>query len=167
MAPSTIAPKPAAQHAIAVQRGITTDLGGEDNVSTATKVLIEVVGRNIAFLDETDRRIFKVIGKYPKAKNDPKFLSTLYGYRAPIIDRITKSLIAIGLDKIPVPTKTLEQLLGEVDDDPNADPTAPGEASDASRATDADKTSVANDAERSDTSEGVSASQSESGLEPI
>jgi hypothetical protein len=106
----------AAQNARKVQQGLIADMGGADHISTAAMVLIEITARDIAYLDETDRRIFKTIKEYPKAKASPKFLAMLYSYRQPIITNISKNLLALGLDKKPPPQKTLEELLNEPDD---------------------------------------------------
>ncbi len=46
---------------MAVQQRIITDMGGRENLSTAKLVLIELIGRDIYVLDETDRRIIRVI----------------------------------------------------------------------------------------------------------
>jgi hypothetical protein len=67
-------------------------------------------------LDETDQRIVKACKEWPKIKNSPKSMATLYGYRQPIISNISRNLLALGLEKKPPPAKTLEEILSEDDE---------------------------------------------------
>jgi hypothetical protein len=101
------------QNAVAAQAGIADDLGGVDHLSTAQKVLIELVGRDLYLLDETDQRIIRACKEIPRLKNSPKGMATLYSYRVPIVSNLTRNLTALGLEKKPPPTKTLEQILNE------------------------------------------------------
>lgn len=55
----------------------------------------------------------QLIRDYPKIRNNPTALNKLYSYRAPILASLTKNLMALGLDKVPPPTKSLEELLAE------------------------------------------------------
>jgi hypothetical protein len=101
------------RNAVAIQVGLIADLGGLEHISTAQKVLVELVGRDLYLLDETDQRIVKACKEWPKLKNSPKGIATLYGYRVPIISSISRNLLALGLDKKPPPTKSLEEILAE------------------------------------------------------
>src|SRR5262245_40833272 len=103
------------QNAIAIQMGLTEDLGGIDHLSTAQKVLIELLGRDLYLLDETYQRIVRACEEIPKLKNSTKGMAILYSYRMPIISSISKNLMALGLEKKPPPTKSLEQILEESD----------------------------------------------------
>ena len=103
------------QNAVAVQAGLAQDLGRLEHISTAQKVLIELVGRDLYLLDETDQRIVRACKEIPKLKNSPKGMAILYSYRMPIISSISKNLMALGLEKKPPPAKTLEQILEESD----------------------------------------------------
>jgi len=103
------------RNAAAVQAGLTQDLGGLEHLPTAQKVLIELVGRDLYLLAETDQRIVRACKEIPKLKNSPKGMATLYSYRMPIISSISKNLMALGLEKKPPPAKSLEQILEESD----------------------------------------------------
>jgi hypothetical protein len=105
------------QNAVAAQAGLIADLGGMEHISTAQKVLVELVGRDLYLLDETDQRIVRVCKQYPDAKKSPKSMATLYSYRQPIANNITKNLAALGLDKKPPPAKTLDEILSEDEQD--------------------------------------------------
>jgi hypothetical protein len=108
------------RNAAAIQAGLIADLGGLEHISTAQKVLVELVGRDVYLLDETDQRIVKACKEWPKLKNSPKGMATLYGYRVPIIGSNSRNLLALGLDKRPPPAKSLEEILSE--DEQEAEP---------------------------------------------
>ena len=96
-----------------MQAGLIADLGGIENISTAQKVLVELVGRDLYLLDETDQRIVKVCKQFPNAKQSPKTMANLYSYRQPIASNIVKNLLALGLNKKPPAAKTLDEILRE------------------------------------------------------
>src|SRR5262249_49205553 len=101
------------QNAVAVQVGLTEDLGGIEHLSTAQKVLIELVGRDLFLLDETDQRIVRACKEIPRLKNSPKGMALLYSYRVPIVSNISKNLMALGLEKKPPPQKSLAEIIAE------------------------------------------------------
>jgi len=105
------------QNAVAVQAGLAEDLGGLEHISTAQKVLIELVGRDLYLLDETDQRIVRACKEIPKLKNSPKGMALLYSYRVPIVSNISKNLMALGLEKKPPPTKSLAEILAESEEE--------------------------------------------------
>jgi hypothetical protein len=112
----------AGKNAVAIGDQLLADLGGEENCSTAKLMLIEMVRRDVYFLDETDRRIFRAIYKLSaeektleilgKTKN-PKLIATLYGYRVTAANNLARNLLALGLEKAPPKQKTLEEILSE------------------------------------------------------
>ena len=78
------------RNALEAQAGLIEDLGGADHVSTAEKIMCELIGRDLYMLDEVDRRIQHTCKKTPQAKNNPRTLHRLYSYRAPIVSNIGK-----------------------------------------------------------------------------
>jgi hypothetical protein len=109
------------QNAVAVQAGLVADLGGMENISTAQKLLIELIGRDVYLLDESDQCIVKAIREQPRFKNSPKNRATLYSYRIPPITNIVRSLLALGLEKRPPPQKSLDDLLEEAETEQQGD----------------------------------------------
>ncbi len=93
------------RNAVAIQAGLIADLGGMEHISTAQKLLIELVGRHVYLLDETDHRIVQVCKEWPKLKKSPKGMAALYSYRQPITSNISRNLLALGLEKKPPPQK--------------------------------------------------------------
>jgi hypothetical protein len=107
----------AGKNAIAIGDALLADLGGEANCSTAKLMLIEMVRRDVYFCDEIDRRIFKFMYEAKdlvvKPKSDPKYVSTLYGYRTAVVNNLSRNLLALGLEKASPKQKTLEEILAE------------------------------------------------------
>ena len=101
----------AGQNAMRVQAELIRDLGGIEELSTAKLVLVEIICRDVYFLDETDRRIFKVLKSLPAAKNNPKIMATLYSYRSQVAGNLSRNLALLGLSKLPKREKTLAELL--------------------------------------------------------
>jgi hypothetical protein len=113
----------AGKNAVAIGDQLLADLGGEENCSTAKLMLIEMVRRDTYFLDEVDRRIFRVIyktsatdkqlGKVGKLSN-PKLIGVLYSYRQGVARNLVANLALLGLEKVKR-EKTLEEILNEPD----------------------------------------------------
>jgi hypothetical protein len=53
----------AGRNAFAMREELILDQGGADNLSVAKLALIEMIARDTYFLDECDRKIFRVIHK--------------------------------------------------------------------------------------------------------
>jgi hypothetical protein len=106
----------AGRNAMNVQAALIADLGGAAELSTARLVLIELIARDIYFLDECDRRIYATLKKFPTARDNPKVMGTMYGYRSSVANNLSRNLAMLGLDRIPPKAKTLSELLDEQED---------------------------------------------------
>jgi hypothetical protein len=114
----------AGRNAFAMREELILDQGGAENLSVAKLALIEMIARDVYFLDECDRRIFRVIhkasgqekalAKLGKIKN-PKLIGVLYSYRAGVARNLASNLQMLGLEKIKR-EKTLEEILNEPDE---------------------------------------------------
>ena len=101
----------AGKNALRVQAGLIADQGGADNITTATLVLIEVIARDVAYLDEIDSRIFEVLKKYPMARKNPKSLHTFYSFRQPVLNSLNRNIALLGHGKRAARVPNLAQLL--------------------------------------------------------
>src|SRR6266511_2590988 len=61
--------------------GLLTDKGGDAQISTATRILGEVIASDAAWLTAFNRAIDHVIESNQKARENPKALATLDGYK--------------------------------------------------------------------------------------
>jgi hypothetical protein len=100
--------------------GLISDKGGEDQVSTATRVLAEVIASDATWLMVFNRAIDRIIANNQKVRENPRGLSQLDGYKRGLVNSLTGNLQKFGLDRVPQ-VKTLEDLLQ--DDETSESPT--------------------------------------------
>src|SRR5262249_12188358 len=90
--------------------GLIADRGGENKVSTAEKLLVELISSDVAWLATIDAAIRKVLKLNKKARANPKALKQLDDYKRPIINGLTTNLQRYGLQQDPPPTQPTEGL---------------------------------------------------------
>ena len=100
--------------------GLISDKGGDDQVSTATRVLAEVIASDATWLMVFNRAIDRIIANNQKVRENPRGLSQLDGYKRGLVNSLTGNLQKFGLDRVPQ-VKTLEDLLQ--DDETSENPT--------------------------------------------
>jgi len=86
-----------------IRNGLIKDKGGDDKISTAEKVLVELISDDVAWLVTINGAIKKVLKLNLKAKANPKALKQLDDYKRPIINSLTANLQKYGFDKIAIP----------------------------------------------------------------
>ena len=121
----------AGRNAVAVRDEILRDLSGAEGLAATKLVLVEMIARDVYFLDECDRRIFKAIYKVSakereveklgKIKN-PKFIGVLYSYRQGVARNLASNLQALGLEKAPPNQETLDEILSESEESDESKP---------------------------------------------
>ncbi|HXV84122.1 MAG TPA: hypothetical protein VEG60_30075 [Candidatus Binatia bacterium] len=102
--------------------GLIADKGGEQQVSTATRILAEVIASDAAWLMVFNGAIDHIIQNNPKARQNPRGLSQLDGYKRGLVNSLTGNLQKFGLDRVPK-VETLEEVLqdDETADNPTQD----------------------------------------------
>jgi hypothetical protein len=95
-----------------ILEGLIADKGGEDQISTATRLLAEVIASDASWLMAFNGAIDYVIQNNPKARQNPRGLSQLDGYKRGLVNSLTGNLQKFGLDRVPR-VKTLDDLLQE------------------------------------------------------
>ena len=102
--------------------GLIADKGGDQQVSTATRILAEVIASDAAWLMVFNGAIDHIIQNNPKARQNPRGLSQLDGYKRGLVNSLTGNLQKFGLDRVPK-IETLEEVLqdNETSDDPTQD----------------------------------------------
>ena len=119
----------AGKHATAMRNDLIKERGGPDNLSVVQLTLIELIARDVYFVDEIDSRICMVMRKLAETEKknsqlqngklkNPKAVGILYGYRAPIVRNLTSNLMALGLEKPPPKVKSLDEILSEDESEP-------------------------------------------------
>jgi hypothetical protein len=100
--------------------GLIADKGGDEQISTATRILAEVIASDASWLMAFNNAIDHVIQNNPKARQNPRGLSHLDGYKRGLVNSLTGNLQKFGLDRVPR-VKTLDELLQ--DDETSKNPT--------------------------------------------
>jgi hypothetical protein len=90
--------------------GLIADKGGDDQVSTATRILPEVIASDASWLMVFNGAIDHIIQNNPKARQNPRGLSQFDGYKRGLVNSLTGNLQKFGLDRVPR-VKTLDDLL--------------------------------------------------------
>src|SRR5262245_14161369 len=93
-----------------ILNGLIADKGGDQQISTATRILAEVIANDAAWLMVFNGAIDHIIQNHPKARQNPRGLSQLDGYKRGLVNSLTGNLQKFGLDRVPK-IETLEEVL--------------------------------------------------------
>src|SRR5215475_6390695 len=88
--------------------GLIADKGGNQQVST-TRISAEVIASDAAWLMVFNGAIDHIIQNNRKARQNPRGLSQLGGYKGGPVNSLTGNLQKFGLDRVPK-VKTLDEL---------------------------------------------------------
>jgi hypothetical protein len=103
-----------------ILEGLIADKGGDQQVSTATRILAEVIASDAAWLVVFNGAIDHIIQSNQKVRQNPRGLHQLDGYKRGLVNSLTGNLQKFGLDRAPR-VQTLEDLLQ--DDETSENPT--------------------------------------------
>src|SRR6266478_5928774 len=95
--------------------GLIADKGGGEQISTATRILAEVIASDASWLMVFNGAIDHIIQNNPKARQNPRGLSQLDGYKRGLVNSLTGNLQKFGLDRVPR-VETLEEIFSEADE---------------------------------------------------
>jgi hypothetical protein len=98
-----------------ILEGLIADKGGDDQISTATRILAEVIASDASWLMAFNSAIDHVIHNNPKARQNPRGLSQLDGYKRGLVNSLTGNLQKFGLDRV-AKVETLEEIFSEADE---------------------------------------------------
>src|SRR5262245_55429445 len=98
-----------------ILEGLIADKDGDEQISTATRILAEVIAGDAAWLMVFNGAIDHIIQNNPKARQNPRGLSQLDGYKRGLANSLTANLQKFGLDRV-AKVETLEEIFSEADE---------------------------------------------------
>ena len=98
-----------------ILEGLIADKGGDDQVSTTTRILAEVIASDAAWLMVFNGAIDHIIQNNPKARQNPRGLGQLDGYKRGLVNSLTGNLQKFELDRV-AKVESLEEIFSEADE---------------------------------------------------
>jgi hypothetical protein len=83
-----------------VVAGLIADKGGEQQIGTAERILAEIIASDVSLLVTFDQAIARVIRNNQKARQNPKALAQLDGYKRPLVGSLSANLQRFRMDKV-------------------------------------------------------------------
>jgi hypothetical protein len=93
--------------------GLIADTSGEGQISTATRILAEIIARDAAWLFAVNRAMDGVMASNQKARNNPNALHTRDGYKRGVVNSLAGNLQRFGFERL-TRTETLQEIIEEM-----------------------------------------------------
>jgi hypothetical protein len=93
--------------------GLIADKGGEQQIGTAERILAEIISSDVALLVTFNQAIDGVIKNNQKARENPKALAQLDGYKRGLVNSLSGNLQRFGFEKV-TKVETLQEIIEEM-----------------------------------------------------
>ena len=95
---------------------LIADKGGPEQISTATKILAQLIASDSALLVSFNKAIDQVLVSNEKARENPKALAQLDSYRRPVMSSLSANLAKFGFDRT-TKVESLETIIAELQEE--------------------------------------------------
>jgi hypothetical protein len=92
---------------------LIADKGGEQQIRTAERILAEIISSDVVLLVTFNQAIEGVIRNNQKARQNPKALAQLDGYKRPLVGSLSANLQRFGMEKI-AKVESLQEIIDEM-----------------------------------------------------
>ena len=101
--------------------------GGSQQIGTAERILAEIISSDVALL-VTFNQAIEGVKNNQKARQNPKALAQLDGYKRPLVDSLSANLQRFRMEKV-AKMESLQEIIEEMTEDPgtseNSNPDCP------------------------------------------
>ena len=91
------------------------DKGGAAQISTAMRVLAEIIASDVSLLVTFNHAIDGVLQNNPKARANPKALAQLDGYKRPLVSSLSGNLQRFGMERVQK-TESLQEIIADMNE---------------------------------------------------
>src|SRR5580765_2353314 len=104
-----------AEHSIReeILAGLLADKGGDAQISTAIRVLAKIIASDVSLLVTFNQAIDGVNQNNQKARQNPKALAQLDGYKRPLVGSLSANLQRFGMEKVGK-LESLQEIIAEM-----------------------------------------------------